>query len=150
MITSTRIHLQDYIYRNTSTGIHLQKYIYINTSSVVSHWESQRNCVLAFSGFRDMFHHYSSLPKPCFLVMFLCEHYKHCEIAKCCPFSISSVVKVSSFSYQIVNRPGVAGAVLQSPPSLINSLIHLLSDPLVKISSKHTQSQTGRARELKF
>ena len=24
----------------------------------------------------------------------------------------------------VINRPGVAGAVLQSPPSLINSLIH--------------------------
>ena len=46
----------------------------------------------------------------------------------------------------VINRPGVAGAVLQSPLSLINSL----SDPSVKISSKHSQSQTGRARELKF
>ena len=26
--------------------------------------------------------------------------------------------------FEIVNRPGVAGAVLQSPPSLINSFIH--------------------------
>ena len=42
----------------------------------------------------------------------------------------------------IINRPGVAGAVLQSPPSL--------SDHLVQISSKNCQSQTRRARELKF
>ena len=46
----------------------------------------------------------------------------------------------------LVNRPGVAGAVLQSPPSFIYSL----TDPLVQISSKHCQSQTGRARELKL
>ena len=46
----------------------------------------------------------------------------------------------------IFNRPGVAGAVLQSHPSLIDWLSH----PLVKISSKHFQSQTRRARELKF
>ena len=26
---------------------------------------------------------------------------------------------------EIINRPGVAGAVLQSPPSLIHSFIHL-------------------------
>ena len=44
------------------------------------------------------------------------------------------------------NRPGVAGDVLQSPPLLIDSIFH----PLVQISSKHCQSQTGRARELKF
>ena len=49
-------------------------------------------------------------------------------------------------THSVINRPGVAGAVLQSPPSLINSV----SDPLVKISSKHSQSQTGRARVLKF
>ena len=46
----------------------------------------------------------------------------------------------------VFNRPGVAGAVLQSPPLLINWFIH----PLVQISSKHCQSQTGRARELTF
>ena len=46
----------------------------------------------------------------------------------------------------IFNRPGVAGAFLQSPPLLI----HWLSDPFVQISSKHCQSQTRRARELKF
>ena len=44
------------------------------------------------------------------------------------------------------NRPVVAGAALQPPPSLIHELIH----PLVRISSKHSQSQTGRAREMKF
>ena len=31
----------------------------------------------------------------------------------------------------VVNRPSVARAVLQSPPLLIDSLIHLLSHPLV-------------------
>ena len=31
-----------------------------------------------------------------------------------------------SKSHQVVNRPGVAGAVLQLPPSLINSLSHPL------------------------
>ena len=36
----------------------------------------------------------------------------------------------------MINRPGVAGAVSQSP----------LSDPLAQISSEHCQSQTGRAR----
>ena len=46
----------------------------------------------------------------------------------------------------VINRPGVAGAVLQSPSSLTDSLTH----PFVKISSKHSQSQTERARELKF
>ena len=50
----------------------------------------------------------------------------------------------------VFNRPGVAGAVLQSPPLLINSLTDSLTDPLVQISSKHCQSQTRRARELKF
>ena len=43
------------------------------------------------------------------------------------------------------NRPGVAAAVLQTALWLIDSL----SDPLVKISSKHSQSPTGRARKLK-
>ena len=46
----------------------------------------------------------------------------------------------------LFNRPGVAGAVLQPPPSLIDLVTH----PLVKISYKHSQSQTGRAKELKF
>ena len=46
----------------------------------------------------------------------------------------------------IINRPGVAGAVLQSPQSLTDSLTH----PLVNISSKHSQSQNGRGRELNF
>ena len=46
--------------------------------------------------------------------------------------------------------PGVAGAVLQSPPSFIHSLTDSFTDPLVQISSKYCQSQTGRARELNF
>ena len=57
---------------------------------------------------------------------------------------------ICSWIWILFNRPGVAGAVLQSPPSLINSLIHSFTDALVQISSKHCQSQTGRARELKF
>ena len=57
---------------------------------------------------------------------------------------------LKSLLTQISNRPGIAGDVLQSPSSLINSLINSLLDPLVQISSKHCQSQTGRARELKF
>ena len=44
------------------------------------------------------------------------------------------------------NRLGVAGAVLQLPPSLIHSLTH----PLVQISFKHCLSKSGIARELKF
>ena len=38
----------------------------------------------------------------------------------------------------LCNRPGVAGAVLQTPP------------PIVKISSKHYVCQTRKTRELKF
>ena len=36
----------------------------------------------------------------------------------------------------LFNRPGVAGAVLQTPPSLIDSFIHSLSDPLWKYLQK--------------
>jgi hypothetical protein len=50
----------------------------------------------------------------------------------------------------IFNRPDVAGAVLQSPLLLTDSFIHSLTHPLVQIFSKHCQSQTGRARELKI
>ena len=35
---------------------------------------------------------------------------------------------VSIHHLSIINRPGVAGAILQSPPSLINSLIHSLTE----------------------
>ena len=37
------------------------------------------------------------------------------------------------YALHLFNRPGAAGAVLQSPPSLINSV----TDPLGRISSKH-------------
>ena len=47
--------------------------------------------------------------------------------------------------YRVFKRPGVAGAVLQSPPSF-----NWVSNPSVQISSKHCQSQTGKARQLKF
>ena len=49
----------------------------------------------------------------------------------------------------VFNRPGVAGAVLQSPSWFIIWLIHWATDPLIKIFSNYSQSQTGRARELK-
>ena len=57
--------------------------------------------------------------------------------------------KVSHFIHQhiVFNRPGVAGAVLQSPPSLIKTLI---KSWFVEIYSKYCYSQTIRARELKF
>ena len=49
--------------------------------------------------------------------------------------------------YGMFNTPHVAGAVLQTLSSLIDSL----SDwSFVKISSKHLHSQTLRARDLKF
>ena len=51
----------------------------------------------------------------------------------------------------LVNRPGVAGAFLQTPLSLIHSFINWLSRwSFVGISSEHLHSQTLRARELKF
>ena len=51
----------------------------------------------------------------------------------------------------IFNRPGVAGGVLQTPPLLINSLIHWLSNWwFVEMSSKLYISQTVRGRKLKF
>ena len=50
-------------------------------------------------------------------------------------------------SLAIMNRPGIAGAVLQSPPWLADWLIDSYTDPLVQISSKHCQSQTRRAKE---
>ena len=36
----------------------------------------------------------------------------------------SNLMKVDSFDLAIFNRPGVAGAVLQTPPSLTHSLIN--------------------------
>ena len=46
-----------------------------------------------------------------------------------------------------INRPGEAGAVLQTPLSLINSF----SDSwFVEISSRHLHSQTVRPRDLKL
>ena len=50
----------------------------------------------------------------------------------------------------IINRPGLARAVIETGSSFINSFIHSLTDPLVQISSIHCQSQTERARYLKF
>ena len=65
------------------------------------------------------------------------------------PFIIILTIVVGLDSI-IFNRPGVAGAVLQSPQWLIDWMIDSLTHPLVQISSKHSQYQTGRARELKF
>ena len=51
----------------------------------------------------------------------------------------------------IVNRPGVAGAVLKTPLSLINSFSQSVSQSAFSSeSSKYHKSQTVRARELKF
>ena len=47
----------------------------------------------------------------------------------------------------LVNRPGVVGAVLQTPPSLID---WFTDSSFVKISLKHHNSQTVRARDLIF
>ena len=51
--------------------------------------------------------------------------------------------KKKYYLFSLFNRPGVAGAVLQTASSFSNSWF-------VEIYSKHCQSQTGRARELKF
>ena len=72
--------------------------------------------------------------------------------------TVQKVVLVKDYSaiaslFLLIKRPGVAGAVLQTPLSFmtfIHSLNKRFSDPLVKISSKHRLSQTIRARELKF
>ena len=48
---------------------------------------------------------------------------------------------------QIINRPGVAGAVLQTASSLTDTVSH---SSFVKISSEHLHSQTIKARKLKF
>ena len=53
----------------------------------------------------------------------------------------------TGFACKVFNRPGVAGAVLQTPPSLINRFI---DSSFVEISSNHHNFQTVRARDLKF
>ena len=54
-------------------------------------------------------------------------------------------------SSKIINRPGVAGAALQTPLSFIHWFIHsLMNCAFSSESSKRLQSQTIRARELKF
>ena len=50
------------------------------------------------------------------------------------------------FHFHIINRPGVAGAVLQTALSLCK----VTNSWFVEIYSKHCQYQTGRARKLKF
>ena len=54
---------------------------------------------------------------------------------------------VAGKGHQVINRPGVAGAVLQSPLLLINSLI---KSAFSSKPSKHHYTQTVRARELNF
>ena len=49
--------------------------------------------------------------------------------------------------FWIINRPSVAGPVLQTPLSLINWLTH---STFMEISPEHLHSQTVRDRELKF
>ena len=62
---------------------------------------------------------------------------------------LPAISKYKSNIYQTTNlqftfnRPDIAGAVLQTTSSLSDSWF-------VEIYSKHCQSQTGRARELKF
>ena len=48
---------------------------------------------------------------------------------------------------RVITRPGVAGAVLQTPSSLIN---YFIKWSFVKISSWHLQSKAVEARELTF
>ena len=64
-------------------------------------------------------------------------------------FSAKSIMTngFDSYSLHMINKPRVAGDVLQSPPSFIDSLTDWLSHPLVQIYFKHCQSQTKRARE---
>ena len=51
----------------------------------------------------------------------------------------------------VFNRPGVAGAVLQTPLSLIESVSQFVSQwAFSSKSSKYCKSQSGRARELPF
>ena len=51
----------------------------------------------------------------------------------------------------VFNRPGVAGAGLQTPPLLIHSFVHqLIKWPVSSGSSKHQYTQTVRAKELKL
>ena len=63
----------------------------------------------------------------------------------CCLVSVSGLLK-PDLIYKINNKSGVAGAVLQSPLSIINYLTNL---PISSQSSKRHNSQTVRARDLK-
>ena len=63
------------------------------------------------------------------------EIYKHLVKNVCSPL------------FFIINRPGVAGAVLQTPSLLINSFVNSSS---VEISSKHCLARTVRPRDLIF
>ena len=58
---------------------------------------------------------------------------------------------IRRYTLLIINRPGVAGAVLQTPPLLINSVSQSVSQSsFVEISSAQLHSQTVRARDFKF
>ena len=58
---------------------------------------------------------------------------------KCCNLRVIDIM--------IFNRPGVAGAVLQTPSSLIDSVSE---SAFSSQSSRYHKSQSRRARELKF
>ena len=69
-------------------------------------------------------------------------------------YSINSGPNCRSSLCQInvhfIDRPGVAGAVLQTALSLIDSFIRSVGHPFVEISSEHHNSQTVRARDVTF
>ena len=113
-------------------------------------------------------HWYSNKTTDCRIVTYPCQWYSHITsdyrmIASCPYIWYRHITKQyrtiygmrgeerkgeggsCPYKFSIFNRPGVAGAVLQSPPSFIHSLSNSVSHTLVKISSKHSQSQTRRA-----
>ena len=59
----------------------------------------------------------------------------------------SAPPRLKSLWFVVFNRPGVAGAILQTPPSLIN---YLIESPFSPKPSKHHYTQTMRDRELTF
>ena len=62
-------------------------------------------------------------------------------------FIVSNKVSLSRLVILVINRPSVARAFLQLPPSLIHSSI---KSSFVEISSEHLHSQAVRAGELNF
>ena len=69
-------------------------------------------------------------------------------MTNCCP-TASIWTLMCFFRFSMLQWPLVQ--IWGEPPTIvIHSFIYWLSDRLDEISSKHRQSQTGRARELKF